>query len=221
MSESSIVSIDTKNGPPNVVLTYDDGPEPIGTHEVLDALAEAKVTATFFVLLTRTRLNPSLVKEIQSQGHEIALHGVNHKSLLDLSPEEVFTRTRDAKMELEELIDSPVKWFRPPYGQQTGDHVREIHKAGLTPVLWNVICHDWADVTHEFRLSEVRKVAQPGAILLAHDNIACAPDGVEYDPCPPFSRGVLSRDIIEIFKSKGYKCGGLSEALITGEPVWG
>jgi peptidoglycan/xylan/chitin deacetylase (PgdA/CDA1 family) len=220
MPKSSIISIDTKDGPPNVVLTYDDGPEPIGTHEVLGALADAKVTATFFVLLTRTRLNPSLVKEIQSQGHEIALHGVNHKSLLDFSPEEVFTRTRDAKIELEDLIGQPIKWFRPPYGQQTSDHVREIHKTGLTPVLWNVICHDWADVTHEFRVEEVRKVDKAGAILLAHDNIACAPDGVEYDPCPPFSRGELSRSMIEIFTTNGFKCCGLSDALKTGKPIW-
>lgn len=220
MQSSSIVSVDTKSGPPSVVLTYDDGPEPLGTLEVLSALSEAAVTATFFVLLTRTRMNPNLVKEIQSQGHELALHGVNHKSLLDMSKDEVFTRTRDAKIELEDLTGQQIKWFRPPYGQQTQEHVAAIYEAGLTPVLWNVICHDWADVTHEFRLSEVRKVSQPGVILLAHDNIACAPDGVEYDPCPPFSRGELSRDIIDIFHAKGYECRGLSNALKTGEPVW-
>lgn len=217
----SIISVDTKSGPPFVVLTYDDGPEPAGTHEVLSALSDAQATATFFVLLTRTRLNPNLVREIQSQGHEIALHGVNHKSLLDMSRREVFIRTRDAKNELEDLIGQPIKWFRPPYGQQTQEHVEAIYEAELTPVLWSVICHDWADVTHEYRLSEVREISQPGAILLAHDNIACAPDGVEYDPCPPFSRGDLSRDIIEIFQAKGFECRGLSEALKTGDPVWG
>lgn len=220
MKNSSITSVDTKGGPPNVVLTYDDGPEPQGTHEVLSALADAGVTATFFVLLTRTRMNPSLVHEIKSQGHEIALHGVNHKSLLDMSASEVFARTRDARTELEDLIGEPIKWFRPPYGQQTQEHVIAIHETGLTPVLWNVICHDWADVTDEFRLSEVREVTKPGAILLAHDNIACAPDGVEYDPCPPFSRGELSSSIISIFQQKGYRCCGLSEALQTGEPIW-
>ena len=218
--KSSIVSIDTKSGPPSVVLTYDDGPEPQGTHEVLSALSEAGVTATFFVLLTRTRMNPKLVMEIQSQGHELALHGVNHKSLLEMSRDEVFTRTRDAKSELEDLIGKEVKWFRPPYGQQTQEHVDAVYEAGLTPVLWNVICFDWADVTHEFRLSEVRGMNQPGAILLAHDNIACAPDGVEYDPCPPFSRGALTRDIIEIFQTKGFECRGLSDALKTGDAVW-
>ena len=218
--KSSIVSIDTKSGPPSVVLTYDDGPEPQGTHEVLSALSEAGVTATFFVLLTRTRMNPKLVMEIQSQGHELALHGVNHKSLLEMSRDEVFTRTRDAKGELEDLIGKEVKWFRPPYGQQTQEHVDAVYEAGLTPVLWNVICFDWADVTHEFRLSEVRGMNQPGAILLAHDNIACAPDGVEYDPCPPFSRGALTRDIIEIFQTKGFECRGLSDALKTGDAVW-
>lgn len=219
MIASSIVRIDTGLGPPNVVLTYDDGPEPVGTHEVLSALADSGVNATFFLLLSRTRLNPSLVNEILDQGHEIGLHGVDHKSLLEMDPEEVFNRTLAAKQELEQLVARPVIWFRPPYGQQTPKQVEELFRAGLTPVLWDVICRDWEDVTLEERLAGVRAINKPGSILLAHDNIACEPDGVFYDPCPPFSRGELTRSIIEVLHENGFVCCSLSEALKTGEPI--
>ena len=220
MSNSSIVSVDTKSGPPHVVLTYDDGPEPVGTQEVLSALSDAQVTATFFVLLTRTRLSPSLTAEIISQGHEIGLHGVDHRSLIGMSAQAVYERTRDAKDELENLIGQSIKWFRPPYGQQTPVHVTEIVKTGLIPVLWNVICRDWEDVTHDDRLEGVRGIQKPGSILLAHDNIACEPDGVFYDPCPAFSRGHLSRSIIEIIREKGFLPCSLAQALEKGEPIW-
>lgn len=217
---SSMIAIDTGSGPSNVVLTYDDGPEPVGTQEILSALADARATATFFVLLSRTRRYPSIVAEIIAQGHEIALHGVDHLPLDVMNPAEVFTRTVEAKAELEELIGQPVLWFRPPYGRKTPATMAEMIRAGLTPVLWGLTCRDWEDVSHADRLKGAQALQRPGSILLAHDNFASQLDGVDDGPAPLFSRGHLTRALLEVFHGKGFTCCSLQQALKTGRPIW-
>ncbi len=216
---SSTYAVDTKFGSNNTVLTYDDGPEPTRTIEVLEALAEYGATATFFVLLSRTRLKPSLVGEILSQGHEIALHGIDHRSLIGMHEVEVFERTFRAKLELEEMIDQPVRWFRPPYGHQTLESWYGIVTAGLTPVMWNVQCGDWVDAInedYEQYLAEVREITKPGSIILAHDNCASKQDGAQDLEVPKFSTGKLARLILEINRVKGFSCSSLGGALENG-----
>ena len=70
---------------PVVVLTYDDGPT-AETPAVLEALADVGATATFFVLLTRVRRTPGLLADVRDAGHEIALHGADHRRLTTLEP---------------------------------------------------------------------------------------------------------------------------------------
>jgi peptidoglycan/xylan/chitin deacetylase (PgdA/CDA1 family) len=219
---SSIVAVDTAGGPPRIVLTFDDGPEPGGTDAVLSVLADAGVTATFFVLLSRVQRHPSLLRDTVAAGHEIALHGPDHRRLTQLDPETVAARTRTAKHELEDLLGRPVRWFRPPYGSQSAATWRAVDEAGLTPVMWNTTCWDWRDMPDDARLDEVR-AAEAGAIVLAHDGFANAGDGVDDGPPPTIRRGRLARSIIDVGLTKGFVCGSLSEALRTGRPtlhVW-
>ena len=102
-----------------IALTYDDGPEPGGTDRVLDALAEAGATATFFVLMTRVRRHPALLQRILAEGHEIGLHGLDHRPLTSFPVAEVKRRCVAGRDELEQAIGRPVRWMRPPYGRQT------------------------------------------------------------------------------------------------------
>ena len=73
----SLVSVRTEQ--PQIVLTFDDGPDPGGTEAVMSALAAHRSTATFFVLLTRVRAYRGLLGEIVAAGHEIGLHGLDHR----------------------------------------------------------------------------------------------------------------------------------------------
>ena len=113
----SVVAVDTAVR--NIVLTYDDGPEPGGTDSILKVLDERQLSATFFVLLSRARRHQGLLGEVAAAGHEIALHGLDHRRLTGFSFREVAQRTRDGRAELEDLIGSRVEWVRPPYGRQT------------------------------------------------------------------------------------------------------
>ena len=70
----------------HVALTFDDGPDPVATPLFLDVLAERRVTATFFLLGSMAERSPGLVREMSAAGHEIAVHGWHHRSLLRRGP---------------------------------------------------------------------------------------------------------------------------------------
>ena len=113
----SVVRVRTPEA--RVVLTFDDGPEPGGTDRVLTALADAGATATFFVLVGRVRRHRALFDEIVAAGHEVGLHGMDHRPLPELPPGEVAEAMRAGKAELEDAAGRAVRWHRPPYGRQT------------------------------------------------------------------------------------------------------
>jgi peptidoglycan/xylan/chitin deacetylase (PgdA/CDA1 family) len=214
---TSVWAVEPGPGERPVVLTYDDGPEPGGTDVVLEVLARHAVTATFFVLLSRTRRYPGLLSEVLAAGHEIGLHGVDHQRLTTLDPAHVAQRTADARHELEDTIEAEVRWFRPPYGGQSAGTWQAICGTGLTPVVWTADLHDWMETTDDERLSGVRALTQPGAIILAHDGFATAADGAAHGDPPRIDRAKLSQGLIGICQSKELTPGSLGQALAAGQ----
>jgi peptidoglycan/xylan/chitin deacetylase (PgdA/CDA1 family) len=202
-----------------VVLTYDDGPEPGGTDQVLRALAAHGATATFFVLLTRVRRYQALLAEVIAAGHEIGLHGADHQALTSFEPEVAERRTADAKTELEDVIGLPVRWFRPPYGRQSAATWRAVIRTGLTPVLWTIAVNDWLEVPADERLAAASAAADPGAIVLAHDGYATIGDGVDDGPAPQIDRGGLATGMLDLYRRMDLAGCSLGQALQTGTPV--
>src|SRR3954466_12802394 len=112
---TSIYEVAVDNAARHVVLTYDDGPQAGDTEGILEALAERQATATFFVLMSRVRRHPGLFQDVVAAGHEIGLHGVDHRRLTTVPVDELDKRTADAKDELQDRLGRAVTWFRPPY----------------------------------------------------------------------------------------------------------
>nr|WP_269778552.1 polysaccharide deacetylase family protein [Microlunatus antarcticus] len=162
---------------PEIVLTFDDGPDPVGTPAVLDALAAHGATATFFVLMTRVRRHPELLARVRREGHEIGLHGVDHQRLTRFSGAEVRARTAAARAELEALTGEPLRWFRPPYGAQIPATWLAVRRTGLMPVLWGPTTWDWRDLPQDDRVAKALQGARAGAVVLGHDAFAGASDG--------------------------------------------
>lgn len=212
-------TVEVRTDAPHVVLTFDDGPEPGGTDEVLSALAAAGATATFFVLLTRVRRYPGLLGEVVAAGHEVALHGVDHRALPTLHPGEVARRVRDGKAELEDAISGPVRWFRPPYGRQTVRNWRTVLGAGLLPVLWGPTTWDWRDVPPEERVARAMTGVAPGAIVLAHDGFAGPEDGACDGPPPQVDRGALIMSVLQGYTERGLAARSMGDALTDGSLV--
>ena len=213
----SAVSVRTDR--PDVVLTFDDGPEPGGTDRVLAALDRADATATFFVLLTRVRRYRSLLDEVVAAGHEVALHGVDHRALPTLPPGEVAGLLRGGRAELEDATGMPVRWYRPPYGRQTVRNWRSVTAAGMLPVLWGPTTWDWKDVPHDERVTKAQQGLAPGAIVLAHDGFAGPEDGACDGPPPVLDRGELIAAVLEGYEAQGLRARSLEHALGQGSLV--
>lgn len=209
---------DIRTPRPEVVLTYDDGPHPTGTRAVMQALADHGATATFFVLLSRARVHPEIIGEVTAAGHEIGLHGPDHRRLTSFSAREVLLRTGDAKRELEDLTGTSVRWFRPPYGAQRLSTWAAVRRAGLEVVLWSASTWDARHVSMEERLTHALTEVGRGSILLAHDAFASAADGVDDGDEPEVDRGALTSLLLSEFSRRGLRGTSLSQALQHGTP---
>lgn len=212
----SVVAVVTDQ--PSIVMTFDDGPEPGQSESVLEALADGGATATFFLLSNRAAALPSLVREIAAAGHEIALHGVDHRPLNAFSPAEVRERTAAGRAALEDIVGVPLRWMRPPYGRQSPRRFQAVRAAGLMPVLWGSTSLDSVDAPEDARIASVARGLKPGTILLCHDGRAGVADGVNDPPIPAFDRGTLTRRILDMYKTKGLNAQSLGNALLTGTP---
>jgi len=211
--------VSVRTDQPDVVLTFDDGPEPGGTDRVLEALDGAGATATFFVLLTRVRKYPALLDEVIAAGHEVALHGVDHRALPTLPPGEVAGLLRGGRAELEDAAGREVRWYRPPYGRQTVRNWRSVTAAGMVPVLWGPTTWDWKDVPHDERVDKAQQGLTAGAIVLAHDGFAGPEDGACDGPPPVFDRGELISAVLDSYAATGLHARSLEDALGQGSLV--
>jgi len=213
---SSVVAVRGAGGA--AVLTYDDGPTSGVTDRLLPVLAELGATATFFVLLTRVRAEVALFREVLAAGHEIGLHGADHRRLTTLPPDAHVKRFRDAKAELEDLAGIGVRWSRPPYGAQNRASWRGARKAGLQPVLWSIACLDWETHPPEEYLAEIRATDDPaGRVILLHDGYADERDGVDDGPPPDLDRIDLTRGVLRELAEAGLTGCSLGRALDSGE----
>jgi peptidoglycan/xylan/chitin deacetylase (PgdA/CDA1 family) len=215
----SVVAVRTDA--PEFVLTYDDGPEPGGTDAILPVLAAHGARATFFVLLTRTRRHPALLRDVVAAGHEVALHGVDHQAISRMAYREVLDRTSQAKAELEDALARPVRWFRPPYGLQSLTSFRAVRAAGLVPVLWGPSALDSRPATTDERMARVRSGARRGAIVLSHDGYAEVEDGGRGGNRPELDRGELASLVLDSYEELGLRATTLTGAIGSGAATRG
>ncbi len=202
---------------PDVVLTYDDGPDPVTTPAVLEALRAHNATATFFMLTPRAVANKSLVHEIVSAGHEIALHGIDHTRLTQYSSTEVLRRCREGKAILEDVAGVEVRWFRAPYGAILLPHWTAVRRSGMEPVAWGPTARDWVQLPEEEMAQAALGSAQAGEIILAHDAFAGADVGVDDGPAPTVDRGKLAELLLSGLASLGLSAKSLGDTVNTAQ----
>lgn len=171
-----------------VALTFDDGPHPVHTPAVLDALDEAGVTATFFVVGRKVALFPEVVREIARRGHAVGIHGHAHDRFMStMTPrhaEEDLVKALDA---VESAIGERPSMFRPPIGHTSPRLAKAIRKLGLSVVGWSARGYDGLPRATADQVAErVVRDLRHGAIVLLHD-------AAENDDFEPASIAALPR----------------------------
>ena len=204
----TVTSGKVADGKKLVVLTFDDGPYPPFTQELVAVLEEKQVKATFFVVGNNAAKFPDIVKLAVSKGHEVALHADEHKDFLKLNSSELAGNISSGKKKLEELTGKPVKYMRPPHGFRDWAVMEEASKAGLTVVNWSVIPRDWTNPGAKEIADRVCKDVFPGAIVLLHDGDAPAQKASRAQTVEATSL------IIDRLREQGYNFVTVSELLV-------
>lgn len=194
-----------------VALTFDDGPNPPYTEQLLDVLKENHVSATFFLIGQNVEKHPELVKRIVAEGHQLGNHTYHHMDLLKadrkLIADEV-DRTNQAIIAASGITPHLV---RPPHGFRDPVVMEMMAERNLKVVEWSVMSRDWlnpgVDTIVERTISKVKN----GSIILLHDG-----DGIAAQD----SRAQTieaTRRIIQILSAQGYKFVTVDEILAKTE----
>ncbi len=153
-----------------VALTFDDGPDPRFTPQILDLLAEHDIQATFFVTGARAEAYPELLQRIVNEGHVVGNHTYGHPNLVEASDMDTL---ETEVLRTEEIINSVVgyrpKLFRAPYGFLYDELLEKLGEMDYTVVGWSVDSLDWQEDPPEVIAYNVINNIHPGAIVLMHD----------------------------------------------------
>jgi peptidoglycan/xylan/chitin deacetylase (PgdA/CDA1 family) len=194
----------------HVALTFDDGPDPASTPAFLEALGARGWHGTFFMLGSMARRAPSLVAEVAAAGHEIAVHGDQHRNMLRRGPRATYDDIRRCRDTLAELSGVEPTWFRPPFGILSYAALRGARRVGLTPVLWTTWGRDWRrEATPETVTRDVLSRYVDGGTVLLHDSDCMSSPGSWRS-----TLGALA-PLAEAFGARGLEVGPLREHGIT------
>ena len=181
-----------------VALSFDDGPDPAFTPQILAILKEANITATFFMLGDMARQYPGVAKSVADAGHQVGLHGLSHRNSLFRSPRSIGYDMRKGKEIVEAAIGRPVTLMRPPYGVISAGTLWHARKLGLRIVLWTTWGRDWRRVaTPDSVISDLRRHGLGGGTVLLHDSDCTSAPGSTFSTI-----GAL-RELIDTCSSEG------------------
>ena len=186
-----------------IALTFDDGPHPKYTKEILDILNEYGVKATFFVIGENAALYRDEIKRISDEGHELGNHTYTHKNTASLSPAELLSELKRTDSEIFGITGTHPRVFRPPEGKCTKAAVSCAAELGYKIILWTVDPRDWACPTVSEMTDNILSNVRAGSILLCHDY-----NSAKRSPTPAALRRIIP-ELIE----RGYGFVTVSELL--------
>lgn len=192
---------------PSVALTFDDGPSPEHTAQILDILAARGVRATFFVLGANVEREPELARRVAKE-HELACHSFDHARgvVRDLATFRAdLARCRDV---FERVVGAQPRFYRFPWGDPGSIRPKEVRALeGLVCVHWSASGEERGSPERIVRSIERR--LEPGAILLLHDGLA---PGSVY-PTPRDATVAALPGVLDAIERRGYRAVTLSELL--------
>lgn len=158
-----------ENNGNKIALTFDDGPHPRYTPEILDILDEYHVHATFFVVGENVHYYPEVAREVARRGHEIGNHTFTHPCAIKQKIGTLQKELAACESEIQNVTDTSPKLFRPPQGSWNTSVYQLARQQDYDVILWDIDTLDWAHTPAEQISENVLSNIKSGDIILMHD----------------------------------------------------
>lgn len=180
-----------------VALTFDDGPHPVYTEELLDGLKERGVKATFFVIGENIPGNEDIIRRMDQEGHLIGNHTYNHVKISDMSKEDACEQIEKTSALIRDLTGKDTEFVRPPFGEWNKDLECSFV---MIPVFWDVDPKDWTTKNVSDVVRRVLENTENGDIILLHD---CYRSSVQ-----------AALEIVDELQGRGYEFVTVDELIL-------
>jgi len=158
----------------SIYLTFDDGPTPVVTENVLQLLKAYDAKATFFCIGKNIVENPSIYRQILTDGHAVGNHTFSHEKGWKTTKENYLASVLQSQKTMQTVNTSSTSQllFRPPYGRIKPSQAKALQQLGYAIVMWDVLTQDWdASISKKKVLQNATQTAKEGSIIVLHDSI--------------------------------------------------
>lgn len=166
-----------------IYLTFDDGPIPKLTDEILSILKDFNAKATFFCVGDNIKKYPQIFQRVIAAEHAIGNHTQNHLKGWKTNKSKYLENIELCAHHIASSYNNPVKLFRPPYGQISPSLARKITQAGYRIIMWDVLSKDYnKELSPELIKKSTIQSTDKGSIIVFHDNIKAQKNVLEVLP---------------------------------------
>jgi peptidoglycan/xylan/chitin deacetylase (PgdA/CDA1 family) len=153
-----------------VVLTFDDGPSPEWTPQILAELKKEGIKALFFMIGHHVQKYPEIAQRVAEEGHSIGNHGYAHSVMFYYTSAEIEEEIKYTEYVIKKYTGQTTKYFRPPKAWIRKSTKEKIQSMGYQTVLWSLNSKDWVTFNHRSIVRFIARRVKSGDILLFHDS---------------------------------------------------
>lgn len=208
------------NGPADrrvVALTFDDGPNPPYTDEILNVLEREHVHATFFLVGRAVEAYPKTTRREARDGDALGNHTWDHGHMIVMNAAQIARSLERTNAAIERAAGTRTTLFRPPFGVRDWLVLAQARRLGFTPVMWSVpLAQDWEDPPPRVIAQRILRYVRNGSIIVLHDGnrgMLCAAEHLAPALCDRSSDVEATRILVETLKRRGYEFMTIPELL--------
>jgi peptidoglycan-N-acetylglucosamine deacetylase len=168
-------------------LTYDDGPNPATTRQLLELLDQEGIKATFFFIGENIQKHPDLVDLVFKSGHTVGNHSLSHPFMPGLSRARMAVEIDTTNRLIEEITGHKPHLFRPPYGIIDGRGARILEDRRMTAVYWGAVTQDWRNIGEKAVVEHIISRLPVAPLIVMHEGDEIA------DQCLKATASIMAR----------------------------
>jgi len=159
-----------------VALTFDDGPHPQHTEDLLDFLKAERVPATFFILGVQGEKHPDILSRMEKEGHQLAVHSYDHVDFTKLSLQDAQKQINQTNQVIKDATGVDATVMRPPFGAINDQVTKNVD---MPQILWNIDTMDWKHRDANYIYNTIVKNTEDGSVILLHDIYGTSVEGAK------------------------------------------